>query len=254
MKKLLYLFILIIEILFFQKKTFFTQPSLHKCGQHIILEKLMRDNRFKELYDREQAFLTSNLKFNLQNKGVVYKVPVVFHVIHNNGIEKIDREQVLDALQILNRDLRALRPDTATVDSIFKPLIADIEVEFILATKAPDGSCFSGITMTESPYSYNYGDINGSDQVDAVMMYNDVYQGNWPGDKYLNVFVCGAVGSGIAGYTYYPSGFFGNAMNNGIWLRHDYCGSIGTANPSSSKTFVHEVGHWLNLPPHMGKL
>ena len=45
---------------------------------------------------------------------------------------------------------------------------------------------------------------------------------------YLNVFVCGAVGSGIAGYTYYPSGF-GTSMSNGIWLRHDYCGSIGTA-------------------------
>ena len=46
--------------------------------------------------------------------------------------------------------------------------------------------------------------------------------------------------------------FFGNAMNNGIWLRHDYCGSIGTANPSASKTFVHEVGHWLNLPHTWG--
>ena len=28
------------------------------------------------------------------------------------------------------------------------------------------------------------------------MMYNDVFQGNWPGDQYLNVFVCGAVGTG----------------------------------------------------------
>ena len=43
-------------------------------------------------------------------------------------------------------------------------------------------------------------------------------------------------------------------MNNGIWLRHDYCGSIGAANPSASKTFVHEVGHWLNLPNTWGSL
>jgi hypothetical protein len=40
-------------------------------------------------------------------------------------VEKIDRSQVLDALTILNRDLRALRADTATVDTLFKPLIAD---------------------------------------------------------------------------------------------------------------------------------
>ena len=50
--------------------------------------------------------------------------------MHNNGIEKIDRSQVLDALEKLNIDLRALRPDTSTVDSLFQPLIADIEVEF----------------------------------------------------------------------------------------------------------------------------
>ena len=90
-------------------------------------------------------------------------------------------------MAILNRDLRALRADTATVDSIFKPLIADVEIEFALATKAPDGTCFSGVTFTESPNSYNNGNINGSNQADDVMMYNDVYQGNWPGDQYLNV-------------------------------------------------------------------
>ena len=56
------------------------------------------------------------------------------------------------------------------------------------------------------------GDIDGSDQVDAVITLNDVYNGNWPGDQYLNVFVCGAVGSGIAGYTHYPSNFFGNSI------------------------------------------
>ena len=37
-------------------------------------------------------------------------------------------------------------------------------------------------------------------------------------------------------------------MSNGIWLRHDYCGSIGTGSPYRSRTFIHEVGHWLNLP------
>ena len=149
----------------------------------------MKNNDFKAYYDQEQRALVSNNQFALPKSGIVYKIPVVFHVVHNNGIEKIDRSQVLDALQKLNIDLRALRADSATVDSLFKPLIADIEVEFVLATKAPDGTCFSGITMTETPYSYNNGDISGSDQVDAVMMYNDVFQGNWPGNEYLNVFV-----------------------------------------------------------------
>ena len=251
MKKSVYQFFLF-TIFIFQTPSFLSQSPQHSCGQHIVLKELLKNDDFKAYYDQEQKSFSSNNQISAPKSSVLHKIPVVFHIVHNNGVEKIDRSQVLDALEKLNIDLRALRPDSSTVDSLFKPLIADIEVEFVLATKAPDGTCFSGITMTETPYSYNNGDINGSDQVDAVMMSNDVFQGNWPGNQYLNVFVCGSVGTGIAGYTYYPSGFFGNSMNNGIWLRHDYCGSIGTANPSASKTFVHEVGHWLNLPHTWG--
>ena len=251
MKKSVYQFFLF-TIFIFQTPSFLSQSPQNSCGQHIVLKELLKNDDFKAYYDQEQKSFSSNNQISAPKSSVLHKIPVVFHIVHNNGVEKIDRSQVLDALEKLNIDLRALRPDTSTVDSLFKPLIADIEVEFVLATKAPDGTCFSGITMTETPYSYNNGDINGSDQVDAVMMSNDVFQGNWPGNQYLNVFVCGSVGTGIAGYTYYPSGFFGNGMNNGIWLRHDYCGSIGTANPSASKTFVHEVGHWLNLPHTWG--
>ena len=246
-------FLFILGLLFSPNNQIISQSQNYSCGQHIVLKKLLEDSVFKSFYEKEQKSLVNkpqNLNFN--NRGIVYKIPVVFHIIHNNGVEKIDRDQAIDALQILNRDLRALRADTATVDTLFKPLIADIEVEFVLATKSPDGSCFNGITMTESVYSYNNGGINGSDQVNDIMMYNNVYQGNWPGNQYLNVFVCGSVGTGIAGYTNYPSGFFGNTMNNGVWLRHDYCGSIGTGSPSGSKTFVHEIGHWLNLPHTWG--
>ena len=225
----------------------------NECGQHKILKKLLLNPKFLKMHLAEQNQLINEEKIKLGGpKGVVYQIPIVFHLVHNNGPEKIDRSQILDALSILNRDMRGQNPDTASVDSLFQGIIADNEIEFVLATKAPDGSCFSGITRTLSPFSFNTGDINGIDQVNAVIALNDVYNGNWPGDQYLNVFVCGAVGSGIAGYTYYPSNFFGNSMENGIWLRHDYCGSIGTGSVSSSRTFAHEVGHWLNLPHTWG--
>ena len=246
-------FLFILGLLFSHNNQIISQSQNYSCGQHIVLKKLLKDSIFKSFYEKEKKSLVNKSQnLNSNNRGIIYKIPIVFHIIHNNGVEKIDRDQAIDALQILNRDLRALRADTATVDTLFKPLIADIEVEFVLATKSPDGSCFNGVTMTESVYSYNNGGINGSDQVNDIMMFNNVYQGNWPGNQYLNVFVCGSVGTGIAGYTNYPSGFFGNTMNNGVWLRHDYCGSIGTGSPSGSKTFVHEIGHWLNLPHTWG--
>ena len=177
-------------------------------------------------------------------KGVVYKIPVVFHVLHNNGVENISDAQILDALTLLNRDFRLLNLDANNVQPEFQGMPADVEVEFLLATKAPNGACFKGITRTMSSMSYDGSD--GGNQVDAIIAGNDVYQGQWPGNKYLNIFICGDIG-GAAGYTTNPSGFSANQMTNGIWMLHDYVGSIGTSGIGTSRTLTHEVGHWLNL-------
>ena len=121
---------------------------------------------------------------------------------------------------------------------------ADIEIEFQLATKAPNGQCFSGITRTQSPLT-NSG-ANGQNQVSAIIAGNDVFNGSWPGNKYLNIMVVNDA-DGAAGYTTNPNNWSGTSMNNGIWVLHDYVGSIGTSDTYSSRTLTHEVGHWLNL-------
>jgi PKD repeat protein len=177
-------------------------------------------------------------------KATVYKIPVVFHVLHNNGIENISDEQIFDALTILNRDYRLLNADANNVQSEFAGMPADIEVEFLLATKAPNGACFKGITRTMNAISYDGSD--GGNQVDAIVAGNDVFQGNWAGNKYLNIFICGEIG-GAAGYTTKPSNWSANQMTNGIWVLHNYVGSIGTSSTGTSRTLTHEVGHWLNL-------
>ena len=177
-------------------------------------------------------------------KATVYKIPVVFHVLHNNGIENITDEQIFDALTILNRDYRLLNADANNVQSEFAGMPTDIEVEFLLATKAPNGACFKGITRTKNAISYDGSD--GGNQVDAIVAGNDVFQGNWAGNKYLNIFICGDIG-GAAGYTTKPSGWSANQMTNGIWVKHNYVGSIGTSSTGTSRTLTHELGHWLNL-------
>ena len=91
-----------------------------------------------------------------------------------------------------------------------------------------------------------YDGSSGNAQKNAVKNGNDVFQGEWPGDEYLNVFVCADIG-GAAGYTYTPSNWIGSGMGNGIWILHNYVGSIGTSGLYSSRTMTHETGHWLNL-------
>ena len=218
--------------------------TIEYCIQHKKQAELMKNPAYvkaKELDDAEFELLS---KKGDSEKATIYKIPVVFHVLHMNGVENISDEQILDALAILNRDYRKQNADTANVHPDFAGMPADIEIEFVLATKAPNGNCFKGITRTYNTISYDGSD--GGIQVDAIVAGNDVYQGQWPGNKYMNVFICGEIG-GAAGYTYNPAGWGANQMTNGIWVLHDYVGSIGTSSVGTSRTLTHEVGHWLNL-------
>jgi PKD repeat protein len=217
--------------------------AVEYCHQHKKMAALMQNPDY--LYHRMLDSLEEiQLAKKPIQKATVYKIPVVFHVLHNGGVENISDEQIFDCLDILNRDYRLLNQDANNVHPEFQGMPADIEVEFLLATKAPNGQCFKGITRTLSAMSYDGAD--GGLQVDAIVAGNDVFNGTWPGNKYLNVFICGDIG-GAAGYTTNPSGWSASQMTNGIWVLHDYVGSIGTSSVGTSRTLTHEVGHWLNL-------
>ena len=218
--------------------------TVEYCLQHKKHAELSKNPAYlKSLLNDEMIRQKESANLNVP-KGTVYKIPVVFHVLHNNGIENISDEQILDALSILNRDYRLLNNDANNVQSDFQGMPKDVEVEFVLATKAPNGQCFKGITRTASPMSYDGS--NGEAQVNAIVAGNDVFNGQWPGNRYMNVFICGEIG-GAAGYTYKPSNWIGTGMDNGIWVLHNYVGSFGTSSIGTSRTLTHEAGHWFNL-------
>jgi PKD repeat protein len=217
--------------------------SVEYCHTHIRMQELLQDPKMMEIYLEEQAKDEANKSKQDATKGTIYKIPVVFHILHNGGIENISDEQIYDAVEIINRDFRRLNADANNVQTEFQGMPSDVEIEFVLATKAPDGTCFKGITRTQNALSYDGS--SGNAQVNAIINGNDVFNGTWPGNRYMNVFVCGEIG-GAAGYTYKPA-FGGTGMTNGIWILHNYTGSIGTASVGTSRTLTHEAGHWLNL-------
>lgn len=163
-----------------------------------------------------------------------YIIPVVFHIIHDNGPENISDAQVQDAIRILNDDYNKLNADWVNVRPEFLDLVADVGIEFRLAQRDPQGNCTNGITRTVSDLTY---EGNGA--------MKDLIQ--WPRNRYMNVWV-GASANGAAGYTNYPWVFNNWPEDDGIVLKHDYTGSIGTGSVGRSRTLTHEVGHWLNLP------
>lgn len=182
--------------------------------------------------------LEAETRLAVQNGGMrdeLIIIPVVFHVIHNNGEENISDEQIFDAVEILNRDYAALNPDLDQVITEFENITANTEIEFRLAKKDPNGNCHPGITRTVSPLTFE-----GDDSVKELIA--------WPRDMYLNVWVCEEA-NGAAGYAYLPGSVdnWGNQWLDGIVVQNSYLGSIGTSSNYTSRTLTHEVGHWLNL-------
>lgn len=182
-----------------------------------------------------KALLDAHTRDVVRGEGArsTYVIPVVVHIIHNNGPENIADEQVYDAVRILNEDFNKLNPDWPSVRPEFVDRVANVGIEFKLAKRDPWGNCTNGITRTVSALTYS-----GEYEMTQLIQ--------WPRDRYMNVWVCANAG-GAAGYTYYPIWLDSWPEADGMVMRHDYLGSIGTSAPSRSRVWGHEVGHWLNL-------
>lgn len=220
--------------------------SVEYCHQHVKLEDLRVSNpaAYQQMMNDRMTLENETRNFSQTKSGVVYTIPIVFHVLHNNGAENISHEQILDAVAILNRDFRRLNADANSVQTPFIGMPADAEIEFKLATIAPNGTCFNGVTRTQSALTVE-GAGGGAGQMNAAFNGNNVYQGTWSHEKYLNVIVAKQIG-GAAGYTYNPNNW-GGVGSNSIWMLSNYVGSIGTGEAGRSRALTHEVGHWLNL-------
>ncbi len=193
----------------------------------------------REAMEREtQEYIRAHA--NQKKTGVVKIIPVVFHVIHEGDASNISKAQILNQIDILNKDFRRLNADTTDTPGPFKPLGADCEIEFRLAQKDPNGNCTDGITRT-----YSHLTTNARNNVKGLIY--------WPSNKYLNIWTVKSIentnGSPgfVIGFSQFPG--TGPATTDGVVLRHDYTGDIGTAasNGNAGRTATHEVGHWFNL-------
>lgn len=223
-----------------------TSPEVENwCGTAFKMNEMRSNPQINQSLLNDEQIRIQEVSNPLNTpKGTIFKIPIVFHILHNGGSENVEESQIWNALEVINRDFALQNDDTSSILAQFKPLLRDAEIEFVLATKAPDGSCFKGYTRTQSAMT-NEGD-DGNGQVNAIRNGNDVYQGNWPSNMYLNIFVVNDAG-GAGGYTHYPNNWGGTDMSNGIWILNQQFGEIGTSSMSAGRSLTHECGHWLNL-------
>lgn len=218
----------------------YAQDHVHPCGSN-DLSKLLGDRsndptELARIASSEAALEAFTRTFQASEErggGTPYVIPMVFHIIHNNGPENISDEQIYDAVRILNDDFNRENADWDNVSPAFLDLVADVNVEFRLAQKDPSGNCTKGITRTVSTLT------NAGDQTMKELI-------QWPRNRYLNIWVA-ASADGAAGYTYRPSAVSFFPEGDGIVMMHTYTGSIGTSSQGRSRALTHEVGHWINL-------
>jgi hypothetical protein len=175
----------------------------------------------------------------IMNKtGKVLYVPVVFHIIHENGAENISQAQIMDQLRIVNEDFRKR---AGTNGASTDPLAADMEIEFRLAQYDPNGNKHDGINRVFSKLTNN-----ATDSVKPLSY--------WDARKYLNIWVVKSINLNtgkpgtVLGYAQFPWSLNFQTTTDGIVLRSDQVGTIGSGQQSQAgRTLTHEIGHWLGL-------
>ncbi len=237
MKKIITLLILFL----FSTRTY-CQETILPCATHIMNKQNFEKNPEIFLKNKLKLDSITNL-FNSQARfGEPEKIiPVVFHVLHEGnpvGVnENISKEQIEDAIRLMNEDFNAMNEDLSNVIDEFQGIIGNVNVVYKLAKIDPYGNCTEGITRT-----YWEGTGSADDDAKQVVFWDDA--------SYLNIWVVKSIDAsiGAAAYTYIPSAG-GPNFRHGIIADHEYVGSIGTGSNSSyvKHTLSHECGHFFNL-------
>ena len=229
--------------------------QIDKCGtmknwEHKKLNDPNTEFRKQQLEHQTQEYIKNNPNFrsNRSSSSPYITIPVVVHVLYHNNVENISTAQIQSQIDVLNEDFRLLNSDSLTDSHPFWYDAADSEIEFCLASQDPNGNLTNGITRTYTD-SISFNDDNFPPGIKST-----IYGGkdNWDPTKYLNIWVCNLGTSLTLGYAAFPSDLSSNPNDDGVVIRHEVFGTIGTAGTPGSvnnlgRTVTHEVGHWLNL-------
>lgn len=187
----------------------------------------------------KQQNLDETLHEQVQRRGnqpilrgaAIFVLPVVVHIVHQNGAENISAAQVQNAIQHLN--------DAFAHEGYYADMGNGnhVPIQFCLAQRTPDNQASNGITREVSPLTTMSMESDDS----ALKKLNP-----WDSKQYVNIWVVRDInsqahGNGVAGYAYYASAH--GLSIDGIVCEARYFGN----SPANDVVLIHEVGHYLNL-------
>lgn len=204
----------------------------HFCGNEVMQTRLFEKNpSIQTKHENLENQLVQILKNNAPLKsGTDYILPIVVHVIHNNGAENLADDIVLQGVQDLN--------DAFANVGYYDPMTGvDTKIQFCLAKQDPDGNATTGINHVQSSLTEMTMETQDIALKDLI---------RWDPLHYINIWlvkeICSnSIGCGVAGYAYFPSSH-GNP-EDGIMMEASYFGS----SQGNSGGHIHEMGHYLGL-------
>jgi hypothetical protein len=191
--------------------------------------------RDAEIFTQKSGLVGSGSTNRLAAEYIV-RIPVVVHVVYNTAAQNISDAQIKSQIDALNRDFRRLNADSINTPVAFKPLAADVQIEFVLATADPKGRATNGIVRKATSVTYW--------QMDDKIKYTAQGGDNaWDSRYYLNIWVGNT--RSLLGYSSVPGS---PTDKDGIVINTTAFGTTAVSAPyDKGRTAVHEVGHWLGL-------
>ena len=205
----------------------------YPCGAVEMQKKLFSiDKKWQELQERSEQLLVKKKGGLVANRAnELFTLPVVVHVIHNNGSENISDIQIDQALANLNAAFSHSGPYKSKGEGF------NTEIQFCLARRTFDNNATTGVNRIVS------GLTNLTMETEDQALKN---LSRWDPSQYINIWVVNEIssqsqGSGVAGYAYL-AGMHGKPLD-GLVCEAKFFGK----SPSDDVVLIHEMGHYLNL-------
>jgi PKD repeat protein len=248
------------------------QQSNSPDNEDVIRCIHVHDTLQKQVYEQAQieyeklltkrALLKSQGKLRTEGE-TIYQVPYIVHIVHSG--EPVGQGQNLSAAQVkaqidvLNEDFRRLNADTSKTRSSFKPVAADIGIEFVPAILDKNGNIMDEPGINRINGGLSQWTLN---ELQSQLMLNNY----WPPTEYFNIWVSTFTsnsGRTILGicptfpYSITLPGLTENANTphlEGVIINTRVFGSVakfagGNLRPlyNLGRTLTHETGHFFGL-------
>ena len=169
-----------------------------------------------------EAF-TKQFLGNVPKNEETLVIPMVFHVLHQYGDERISIETIENGIAQINKDFNAGNTELNSIVSDFKDIVGNANFKFTLAKKDPNGNCTTGVVYYDTDLTYK-----ASNSLKYTIE-------NWDPQSYLNIWTVSTIESGAAAWSHYP----------GVSSALD--GVVSIYRYINGHTLGHEIGHYLNL-------